>query len=136
MFGLGLVLKVLMKMIHPYWQTKAFFYFLYWLIIVHRARRSRTPTDMHCLPSKIGKSKVWLLFLSIYLLNFADLHVCCTQWSAFIAVITQVLNNPPHVWFVPSTRIFLAKAVYMVLGTSCLSAMKILALGTSTTFCM
>lgn len=56
-FGLGLVLKVLMKMIHPYWQTKAFFYFLYWLIIVHRARRSRTPTDMHCLPSKIGKSK-------------------------------------------------------------------------------
>ena len=53
---------------------------------------------------------------------------------SLIAVITQVLNNPPHVWFVPSTRIFLAKAVYMVLGSSCLSARKILALGTSTTF--
>ena len=30
------------------------------------------------------------------------------------------LNNPDaiFVWFVPSTRIFLAKAVYMVLGSS------------------
>ena len=63
-------------------------------------------------------------------------HVCCTQWLTFIAVITQVLNNPPPVWFVPSTRIFLAKAVYMVLGSSCVSARKILALGTSKTFCM
>ena len=40
------------------------------------------------------------------------------------------------VWFVPSIRIFLAKAVYMVLGSSYLSARKILALGTSTTLCM
>ena len=45
-------------------------------------------------------------------------------------------NNSPHVWFAPSTRIFHVKAVYMVLGSSCLSARKILALGTSTTFCM
>jgi len=30
------------------------------------------------------------------------------------------LNDPPaiFVWFVPSTRIFLAKEVYMVLGSS------------------
>ena len=40
------------------------------------------------------------------------------------------------VGFVPSTRIFLAKAVYVVLGSSYLSAMKILALGTSTTLCI
>ena len=38
-------------------------------------------------------------------------------------------------WFVHSTRIFLAKAVYMVLGSySYLSAKKILALGTNTTY--
>ena len=79
MFGLGLVLKVLMKMIRPYWQTKAFFYFLYWLIIVHRARRSRTPTDMHCLPSKIGKSKVWRFF-HLFKLNFTDLNAVLNGW--------------------------------------------------------
>ena len=36
-------------------------------------------------------------------------------------------------WFVPSTRIFLAKAVYLVLGSSYPSAMEILTPGTSTT---
>ena len=39
-------------------------------------------------------------------------------------------------FFVPSTGIFRAKVVYMELGSSCLSARKILALGPSTTFCM
>ena len=38
------------------------------------------------------------------------------------------------VLFVRSTRIFLAKAVYMVLGSSYLSARKILAQGTSQRF--
>ena len=40
------------------------------------------------------------------------------------------------VFFVPSTRNFRAKAVYMVLGSSWLTARKILALGPSTTPCM
>ena len=40
------------------------------------------------------------------------------------------------VLFVPSTRIFRAKVVYMVLGSSHLSARKILASGPSTTFWM
>ena len=43
---------------------------------------------------------------------------------------------PIFAWFVPSSRIFLVKAVYMVLGSSYLAGKKILALGTSTTFCM
>ena len=38
--------------------------------------------------------------------------------------------------FVHSTRVFRVKVVYMVLGSSYLSARKILALGPSSTFCM
>ena len=44
-----------------------------------------------------------------------------TKWSAFTAVST-------HLWFVPSTRIVLANAVDMVLGSSYLSARKIVVL--------
>ena len=61
---------------------------------------------------------------------------CQIKWLTFIAVVTQALNNQLPVWFVPSIRIFLVKAVYMVLGSSCLSARKILVLGTSTNLCM
>ena len=46
------------------------------------------------------------------------------------------LTNQPPVWFIPSTRIFHSKAVYMVPGSSYHSARKIQALGTSTTPCM
>ena len=44
------------------------------------------------------------------------------------------LNDPPpfFVWFVPSSRIFLVKAVYMLIGSSG----KIPVLGTNTTLCM
>ena len=38
--------------------------------------------------------------------------------STFIAMITHLTTRPIFVWFVPSTRIFLAKAVYMVIGSS------------------
>ena len=43
---------------------------------------------------------------------------------------------PIFVWFVPSTRIILAKVVYLVLGSSYPSATTILAPGASTTFRM
>ena len=39
-------------------------------------------------------------------------------------------------WFIPSTMIFLAKAVYMVLGSSYHSARKILTLEGSASLCM
>ena len=58
-----------------------------------------------------------------------NLIIAKKKWLAYIAASI-------FVWFVPSIRIFLAKAVYMVIGSSYLSSRKILALGTSTTPCM
>ena len=45
---------------------------------------------------------------------------------------TERLEPVIFVWFVPNTRIFLGKVVYMVLRSSYLSGRKIIALGTST----
>ena len=44
--------------------------------------------------------------------------------------------GPCLFFFYPCSRIFRAKIVYMVLGSSYLTARKILALGPSTYFCM
>ena len=60
-----------------------------------------------------------------------------TKLSTFAQLNTVNTRQPPCLFFfVPSTKNFRAKAVYMVLGSSWLTARKILALGPSTTPCM
>ena len=53
------------------------------------------------------------------------------KFSAFLPCLSTERPAVIFVWFIPSNRIFPAKAVYMVLGSSYLFAREILVLGSS-----
>ena len=93
------------------------------------------------------KNAIWALLLSLLALiitfqqNYHNNQLLIKPNETvglFVAVITYGTNPRHFVCFVPGTRIFLAKAVYMVLGSSpytmYVSARKILAL--RATLCM
>ena len=84
-----------------------------------------------------NKNEIWALLLSLLALitTFQQNQlVVTTNEIVGLYCLDKPLNDPPPLlsgFIAPSTRIFLAKAVYVVLESSYLSARKILVLGRS-----
>ena len=85
----------------------------------------------------VGRSEILecgTTFRCVYMQNFLFVRLTVEMESK---IKHCPLNDPPPFYAVcPWTRIFHAKAVYTVLGSSYLSARKILALGKSTSICI
>ena len=76
---------------------------------------------------------VGLYYRDIYIFYYYFNYYCNNFFFFYRDIYATERPAAFFVWFVPGTRIFLARVVYMVLqGSSYLSATKILVLGTYT----